>query len=57
MCSNETKGKTTVLFSFEGLSPEEDLRKLRRDLDLDEFSQVLRGSVSDDRIADMLFRV
>ena len=60
--SREAKGTTTMLFSFQ----EEDVKgsiirrraqRPRRDIDLDKFSEVLRGSVSDDLIAEANYLV
>ena len=55
--SRKTKGTTTVLFSFEegdvkGSVIRRRVQRPRRDVDLDKFSQVLRGSASDDLIAE-----
>ena len=55
--SREAKGTTTMLFCFEeGDVKDSDIRRRaqrpRRDVDLDKFSQVLRGSASDDLIAE-----
>ena len=54
--SREAKGMTTMLFSFEegdakGSVIRRREQRLRRDIDLDKFSQVLRGSNNDDLIA------
>ena len=55
--SSEEKGTTTMLFSFEGGDAKSSIfqrraQKPRRDVDLDKFSQVLRGSAGDDFIAE-----
>ena len=60
--SRETKGTTTVLFSFEegdvkGSVIRRRVQRPRRDVDLDKFSQVLRGSASDDLIAEASYFV
>ena len=54
--SRDAKGTTTMLFSFEegyvkGSIIRRRAQRPRRDVDLDRFSQVLRGSASDDLIA------
>ena len=53
----EAKGTTTMLFSFEEWDAKDSIiqrraQRPRRDVDLDKFSQVLRGSASDDFIAE-----
>ena len=55
--SREAKGTTTMLFSFEegnakGSVIRRRAQRPRRDVDLDKFSQVLRGSASDDLVAE-----
>ena len=60
--SREAKGMTTMLFSFEegdakGSIIRRRVQRLRRDIDLDKFSQVLRGSASDDLIAETSYLV
>ena len=60
--SREAKGMTTVLFSFkEGDAKGSIIRRRaqrpRRDIDLDKFRQVLRGSASDDLIAEASYFV
>ena len=60
--SREAKGTTTMLFSFEeGDSKDSIIRRRaqrpRRDIDLDKFSQVLRGSASDDLITEARYFV
>ena len=55
--SREAKGTTTILFSVEEGDAKDSIirrraQRLRRDIDLDKFSQVLRGSASDDLIAE-----
>ena len=54
--SREAKGTTTMLFSFEEGDVKDSIvrrrvQRPRRDIDLDKFSQVLRGSASDDLTA------
>ena len=51
--SREAKDTTTMLFSFEegdakGSITRRRVQRPRRDVDLNKFSQVLRGSASDD---------
>ena len=53
MCSREARGPTTMLFTFEGGDAQSSIirrrtKRPRRDVDLDKFSQVLRGSATDD---------
>ena len=60
--SRETKGTTTMLFSFqEGDAKDSVVRRRaqrpRRDIDLGKCSQVLRGSASDDLIAEASYFV
>ena len=60
--SREAKGTTTVLFSFEkgavkGSVIRRRAQRPRRDVDLDRFSQVLRGSTSDDLTAEASYFV
>ena len=60
--SRETKGTTTMLFSIEeGDATCSVIRRRaqrhRRDVDLDKLSQVLRGSASDDLIAERSYFV
>ena len=60
--SREAKGMTTMLFSFEegdakGSVIRRREQRLRRDIDLDKFSQVLMGSASDDLIAETSYLV
>ena len=55
--SREGKGTTTMLFSFEegnakGSIIRRRAQRPRRDVDLDKFSQVLRGNASDDLVAE-----
>ena len=55
--SREGKGMTTMLFSFEGGDAKSSTVRIRaqrprRYVDLDKFSQVLKGSASDDFIAE-----
>ena len=52
----EAKDTTTMLFSFEGEDAKgsisrKRIQRPRRDVDLDRFSQVLRGNANDDLIA------
>ena len=54
--SREAKGTTTMLFSFEEGDAKNSIirrraQRSRRDIDLDKFSQVLRGSANDDLVA------
>ena len=59
--SREAKGTTTMLFSFEegdakGSIIQRRAQRPRRDVDLNKFSQVLRGSANDDlKSRDKLF--
>ena len=60
--SREAKGTTTMLFSFEEWDAKDFIvrrraQRPRRDIDLDKFSQVLRGSASDDFIAEASYFV
>ena len=60
--SREAKGTTTMLFSFEdgdakGSIIQRRAQRPRRDVDVDRFSQVLRGSASDDLIAEARYFV
>ena len=60
--SREAKGMTTMLFSFEegnakGSTIRRRAQRPRRDVDVDKFSQVLRGSASDDLIAEASYFV
>ena len=60
--SREAKGTTTMLFCFEegdakGTIIRRRAQRPRRDVDLDKFSQVLRGSASDDLIAEASYFV
>ena len=60
--SREGKGTTTMLFSFEegnakGSIIRRRAQRPRRDVDLDKFSQVLRGSASDDLVAEASYFV
>ena len=62
MDSREAKGKTTMLLSFEEGDAKDSIirrraQKPRRDIDLDRFSQVLRGDASDDLIAEASYFV
>ena len=55
--SREAKGTTTMLFSFEEGDAKDSIvrrrvQRHRRGIDLDNFSQILRGSASDDLIAE-----
>ena len=55
--SREAKSTTSMLFSFEegdakGSIIRRRAQRPRRDVDLNKFSQVLRGSASDDLIAE-----
>ena len=56
LCGREAKGTTTMLFSFEGEDAKgsisrKRIQRPRRDVDLDRFSQVLRGNANDDLMA------
>ena len=56
LCSREAKGTSTMLFSFDcGDAKSYIIRRRaqrpRIDIDQDKFSQVLRGSASDDSVA------
>ena len=58
--SRDAKGTTTMLFSVEegdakGSIIRRRAQRPRRDVELDKFSQVLRGSASDDLIAKTMF--
>ena len=60
--SREAKGTTTMLFSFEeGDAKDSIIRRRaqgpRRNVDLDKFSQVLRGGASGDLIAEASYFV
>ena len=60
--SREAKSTTTMLFSFEERDANDSIvrrraQRPRRDIDLDKFSQVLRGSASDDLIAEASYFV
>ena len=60
--SRKAKGMTTMLFSFEegdvkGSIIRRRAQRPKRDVDLDKFSQVLRGSTSDDLIAEASYFV
>ena len=60
--SREAKGTTTLLFSFEqgdakGFMIRRRAQRPRKDIDLDKFSQLLRGSASDDLIAEASYFV
>ena len=60
--SREAKGTTTMLFSFEQGDAKESIiprraQRPRRDLDVDKFSQVQRGSASDDLKAEASYFV
>ena len=60
--SREAKGTTTMLFSFEEGDAKSSIirrraQRPRRDTDLDKFSQVLRGSASDDLIGEASYFV
>ncbi|WP_419628872.1 hypothetical protein, partial [Thiolapillus sp.] len=55
--SRKTEGPTTMLFSFEGGDAKGSIigrraQRPRRNIDLDKVSQVLRGSASDNLIAE-----
>ena len=55
--SRESKGPTTMLFSFEGGDAKSSTirrraQRLRREINLDKVSQVLRDSASDNLIAE-----
>ena len=55
--SRKTEGLTTMLFSFEGEDAKGSIigrgaQRLRRNIDLDMVSQVLRGNASDNLIAE-----
>ena len=57
MDSREEKGTTTMLFSFEEVDAKGSIirsraQRPRSGVDLDKFSQVLRGSDSDDLMAE-----
>ena len=57
LCSREAKGTISMLFSLEDGDAKSSIvrrraQRPRRDLDLDKFSQVLRGSARDDLIAE-----
>ena len=61
-CSREAKGTTTILFSFQGGDAESyvirrRMQRPRTDIDMDAFSQVLRGSASHDLIAETSYFV
>ena len=60
--SREAKGTTTMLFSFEEGNAKASViqrraQRPRRDVDLDRFSRVLRGSASDDFVAEARYFV
>ena len=55
--SREEKGTTTMLFSFEEVDAKGSItrrraQRPRRDVNMDKFSQVLKGSDSDDLMAE-----
>ena len=61
-CSREAKGTTTILFSFQGGDAESSvirrrMQRPRMDIDMDAISQALRGSASDDLIAETSYFV
>ena len=62
LCSREAKGTISMLFSLEDGDAKSSIvrrraQRPRRDIDLDKFSQVLRGSASDDMIAEASYFV